>query len=439
MAHIDYTLTGANRDLVLNRDLELCGAGRAGTGKTVAGCLKLHLAALTVPGLKGLILRATGVSLAATTLQTFQRHVAHQAIKDGTVRWYGGSPSEPAGFIYTNGSRILAAGADRPTKFLSLEVDRILVDEAVEITLDVHETLISRLRGNAPTYKQILLLTNPSHPAHWIKRRADNGTLTLITSTHRDNPAYTNPDGTPTPAGHAYATRLDALTGTRRARLRDGLWVGAEGLIYDTWDETIHIVPRTPIPHHWRRIWSIDFGYTNPTVVQRWAIDPDGRLVLYSERVATHEIVEDTARAILKEVTDHNGDWTEPKPEAIICDHDAENRAQLERVLQRGTVPAHKKVTEGIEAVQARLKIAGDGKPRLTIQKGALTNTDHQMQNAGLPTGTHQEILTYTWAPPTLGEAPKEEPNKQNDHSMDALRYAVAHLDRTPRPNIRWI
>jgi len=438
MNRVDFEIRGANRDLLLARDLEVCGAGRAGTGKTVAGCLKLHLAALQVPGLKGLILRATGVSLTATTLQTFQRHVAAQAIKDGTVRWYGGSSAEPAAFIYSNGSRIMVAGADRPTKFLSLEVDRVLVDEAIEISLDVHQTLISRLRGQAPTYKQIMLLTNPGHPRHWIKARADAGTLRMITSTHLDNPAYTNADGTPTPAGADYAAKLDALTGTIRARLRDGQWVASDGVVYDGWDDTRNVIPSAPIPPEWRRVWAVDFGYTNPTVVQRWAIDPDGRAHLYAEHIATRELVETTARTILNQVT-RDGTWTEPKPEAIVCDHDAENRAQLERVLGRGTTAARKAVTEGIQAMQARIRPAGDARPRLLVHAGAVTHRDPDMVRRGLPIGLAEEILAYTWAPSPTGAPTKEEPLKVNDHSCDAARYLVAYLDRAPEPRIRWI
>jgi phage terminase large subunit len=33
----------------------------------------------------------------------------------------------------------------------------------------------------------------------------------------------------------------------------------------------------------------------------------------------------------------------------------------------------------------------------------------------------------------------KEEPVKQDDHGMDALRYMVAQRDLGGRPNVRWL
>jgi uncharacterized membrane protein len=47
--------------------------------------------------------------------------------------------------------------------------------------------------------------------------------------------------------------------------------------------------------------------------------------------------------------------------EATVADHDAEDRATLERYGVY-TQPATKDVSPGIQAVQARLRRAGDGK-----------------------------------------------------------------------------
>ena len=62
-------------------------------------------------------------------------------------------------------------------------------------------------------------------------------------------------DGTPTAAGVDYFAKLDALTGVRRLRLKDGIWASAEGVIYEDWDEAVHVIDRFPIPPTWRR-WS---------------------------------------------------------------------------------------------------------------------------------------------------------------------------------------
>lgn len=428
---------GANVDLLRCRDAEVAAVGRAGTGKTLAACWKMHLTAMQVPNMRGLMLRATHISLTSTTLITFQRQVAVHALADGSVRWFGGSGKDPAAFRYANGSTILVAGGDKPEKFLSAELDRIFVDEAVEISLDLYETLISRLRGSAKTYKQILLSTNPSHPSHWIKRRSDTGTLRMITSTHRDNPYYVNRDGSFTEAGSEYMQKLDALTGARRLRLRDGLWVASEGVVFEGWDDSIHMIDRFDVPPAWTRWWSIDLGYTNPFCWQDWREDPDGRLYLVREIYMTRRLAEDHAKQILQ-VMQQNP--SEPRPRAIITDHDAEDRATLEKHLGMSTQAAHKTVSDGIQAVQARLKTQGDGKARLFIMRGGLVEEDRSLADSGRPTRTSEEIPGYVWAvKPGNGMGLKEEPVKQNDHGCDALRYMVAERDLGRRPSIRWL
>lgn len=434
---VTYEPRGTHRDLMLCRDTEVAAVGRAGSGKTLAAAWKIHITAMKVPGLRGLMLRATHTSLTATTLVTFQRQVALAALADGSVRWYGGSGKDPAAFRYANGSEILVAGGDRPEKFLSADLDRIFVDEGVEITLDLWETLITRLRGKAPTYKQIVLATNPSHPQHWIKQRADAGGLTMITSSHRDNPFYVNRDGSYTAEGADYMAKLDALTGVRRQRLKEGRWTAAEGVIYDEWDDTIHLVDRFEVPAEWPRIWGVDFGFTNPFVCQFYAIDPDGRLYLYRELYQTRRTVDEHAKTILAAVTEKDEKtgarvWLEPKPFAIVADHDSGDRAVLERELTLGTTPARKNVKTGIQAVKARLRPAGDGRPRFYVMRDSLIERDPGLAEAKKPLCTADEVPGYVWAKPkasALSKAEPEEPLKVDDHGMDTARYVIAELD----------
>ena len=422
---------------MLNKSPELCVSGSAGTGKSWAGCMKLHLDALRTPGLVGLIVRKTHISLTSTTLQTFSKQVAREAIATGLVTWYGGSGNEPAAFQYSNGSRIYVAGADRPERFLSMELDRILVDEAVELDLGTYETLISRLRGRAPTYKQILLLTNPGAPTHWIKTRASEGALHLLYGRFTDNPAYAAEDGTLTPAGVDYSAKLDALTGIRRSRLRDGRWTAAEGVIWGDFDPAVHVVDRFDIPDDWTRYWAVDFGYIHPFVAQWWAVDPDGALYLYRELVHTKRLVEDHAAQMLAQVI-VDGRWTEPRPRAILTDHAAEDRATLEKHLGLKTKPAHKTVGDGLQAVASRMKDAGNGRPRLVVLRDSLIEIDEALLADSKPIGLAEEIPGYVWA----DHKTKEMPVKESDDACDAARYVVAHLDLSnskARADREWI
>ncbi|MBO3751546.1 phage terminase large subunit [Streptosporangiaceae bacterium NEAU-GS5] len=428
---VRYEPRGAARELLECRDAEVLIAGPAGTGKSLAMLFKLHASCLAVPGLRALLVRQTHASLTGTTLVTFERAVAQEAMSAGLVRWFGGSARQPAAYRYANGSEILVGGLDRPEKFLSSEFDRIAVDEATEITEMALETLISRLRGTAPTYKQIVCACNPSYPTHWIKLRSDRGAMVMLHSRHADNPAYVRADGGLTAAGQDYMAKLQALTGVRKLRLAEGRWAAAEGVIYELFDPGAHVIPRFDVPAGWPRWLSVDFGYTNPLVCQDWREDPDGRLYLVAELYRTRRLVEDHAKDILRMLADG------PRPRAVVCDHDAEDRATLERHLGMSTVAAKKTVSDGIQAVQSRLKLAGDGRPRLFLVEGALVERDPDLVDAKRPTCTEEELPGYIWAIKP-GGALKEEPHKENDHGCDALRYVVAERDLGVRPNIRW-
>lgn len=423
---VTYEPRGVHADFLKCRDTEVAAVGRAGSGKTLAACWGIHLAAMLVPGLRGLMLRATHTALVSTTLVTFQRQVAASALADGSVQWFGGSAREPAAFRYSNGSTILVAGGDRPEKFLSAELDRIFCDEAVEIDLNLYETLISRLRGNAPTRKQIVLTTNPSHPSHWIKRRADEGRIKMFTSTHRDNPHYVNRDGSYTEHGAEYMKKLDALTGVRRLRLRDGLWTASEGVIYDEFDESIHVIDPFEIPSDWPLLLAVDFGYVNPFVCQWWRIDPDDRMYLVREIYMTGRLVEDHARQILAVMKDHPD---EPEEPTVVCDHDAEGRATLKKYLGYSPRRANKAVIDGIQNLQQRFRVQGDGKPRIFFFRNAVVERDRTLIDAGKPSSTVEEIPAYVWDS-TGTKGPKDMPLKLNDHGADCARYAAARLDR---------
>jgi len=369
-----YAPRGSAVALFARRDPEVLVSGPAGTGKSRACLEKLHLMCILNPGMRGLIVRKTLASLGSTALVTWRQYVAVEAFESGLVEFYGGSPQEPPQYRYSNGSVIVIGGMDKATRVMSAEFDAVYVQEATELTETDWEALTSRLRNWHVSFQQIIADCNPAQPTHWLKARCDRGTTTLLESRHEENPQLFDDSGELTDRGRDYIAKLDNLTGVRKLRLRSGLWVAAEGIIYEQWDPYLHLVDSFPIPPEWPRWWAVDFGYVRPFVLQRWAEDPDGRLYLYSEVYHTRRLVEDHARDVLAQVCPGapagsepgtQGKWVEPKPRAIICDHDAEDRATLERHLGLSTVAAHKSVSDGIQAVQSRLRPAGDGRQRL--------------------------------------------------------------------------
>lgn len=429
---------GAARAMFDRTDSELTISGPAGTGKSLPCLARVHLAASMYPGVRCLVARKVAVSLGSTTLVTFEKKVAAEAVKEGLLTWYGGSVREAASYRYANGSRIVVGGLDKPIKVMSSEYDLAFIDEATELVVDDWEAIRTRLRNGILPWQQQIGALNPGPPTHWIKQRAESGGMPMLHSLHRDNPAYFDDDGEPTEAGRAYLAILDTLTGVRRLRLKDGLWAAAEGVIYEEWSDAVHLIDPFEIPADWTRWWSVDFGFVHPFVLGWWAEDPDGRLYLYREIYMTGRLVEDHARTALAAVRDDGGRWIEPRPRAIVCDHDAEGRATLERHLGMSTTAANKNVTEGIQATQSRMRTAGDGKPRIFIFRGCTIERDPALVDAKRPASTAEEIPGYVWDT-SNGRKAKEAPVKEMDDGCDQMRYVVAERDLGARPKVRFL
>lgn len=426
----EFVARGAAADLFRDQGPEVAIVGSAGTGKTVAALMKLHVDSSRVPGLQSLIVRQTHASLTASTLVAFEQFVAAAEIGTGQVKWFGGSGSKPAGYRYKNGSMIMVGGMDNPGKVLSMSLDRVLIDEANQVSVTAYETLLTRLRGSAPTYKQIVTACNPDHPKHWLKERADDPDtpLKMYTSKHVDNPYMCGSDGVWTDAGVDYLGFLGSLTGVRRLRYLEGVWAAAEGLVFSDWRDDVNIVDRDQVPKDGRLFLAVDFGFSNAFVCQWWWVDNDGRMYLIREIHQKQVLVEDHAKRI-KAIIEQNRD-TEGTPFAVVCDHDAEDRATLTKHLGLPTVAARKGVSRGVQLVQARIRPTGDGKPRMYVVKGCTIGRDLVAEAAKIPRGFVEEITGYVWAMERGADGvPREFPLKLNDHAMDTARYAVAHLD----------
>lgn len=425
-------------------------AGPAGTGKSRAALEKLHLMCLLTPRARALVMRKTAVSLTASAIATYERDVAAQAMLDGTVSFFGGSRREPAQYRYSNGSSIALGGMDNPMKVMSTEYDVIFVQEATELEVDEWEALTTRLRNGVLSFQQLIADCNPQEPTHWLKLRCEAGKTLMLHSRHEDNPRYFNDDGTMTTEGESYMAKLDALTGVRYLRLRKGIWAAAEGVIYEDFNPSVHLIDRFEVPADWPRLWSVDFGYVNPFVWQDWTVTPDDQLILVREIYRTQTLVEDHARAIRRSMglgpvdpiagreVPYEGPpvtgWDAKRPSVILCDHDAEDRATLERHLGWPTRPASKNVSDGIQASQARYRLDGRGRPRMMFMRDAVIHRDPLLEDARKPASTVEEIPGYVW-----NDKGKDEPMKENDHGQDAARYLVMERDVQPRPRVRFL
>jgi len=454
-----YSPRGGCKEVLEARGEEVLISGPAGTGKSRACLEKLYLACLLTPNTKALILRKTLASLGSTALDTWRKYVVKEALETGEVVYYGGSSEEPPQYRFKNGSRVVIGGLDKPTRIMSSEYDIVYVQEATEITVEDLEFIKTRLRNWVMTFQQLIMDCNPAGDKHWLKLRCNEGLCTLIESRHEDNPRLFEllPDGTyqVTNQGAKYINILDNLTGVRHKRLRLGLWVSAEGIVYEEFDPAYHVLQwdfdaegnRLPLPADWTRYWVIDFGMTHPFVLKCYAEDPeDGCLYMYREIYHTNRTVFEHAQTILDIVCpeveikwlDHinrvervrvERQWIEPKPTAIICDWDAEGRRTFEKATGLGTQNAIKNVYEGINLHKERLKRdKGTGLARFYLMADALVERDQYLVDNLLPTCTQDEYPAYVWKVSADGRI-QDEPVKRDDHGADTDRYMTCFKD----------
>jgi phage terminase large subunit len=389
----DYTPRGGCAELVYSHDREVIAEGPAETGKTLAACWKLHLTASKYPRSQWSIVRKTQKSVYGSVLQTWQR-----VIDGAPVVPYGGE--KPEKYTYANGAVVWIGGMDNPDKVLSSERDGVYVNQAEELTADDWEKITTRTtgRGSVVPFAQAFGDCNPGGSKHWIRDRARDGKLRLIRTQHQDNPTLYMEGGELTDQGRRTMEALDGLTGVRRKRLKEGIWATAEGAVYDIFDAAVHVREQDRARYRRYRL-VMDEGYTNPAVILVIGEDGDGRRHVFAEYyrrgVLQGEVITQ-ALAMGKEYGTRLA-YVDEAAAGLIAD------------LMNNRMDAHGakgRVLDGIYAVQNALKVQGDGRPRLTVDPSCVN--------------TINEFESYEWKPE------KDEPKKENDHAMDAVRYDFA-------------
>lgn len=440
----DYWPHGGAAEVFRHREREVLLDGPAGTGKTLACLWKMHLACLKYPGLQTLMVRKTLTSLTGSAMVAFQNDVLGSRLDAFGVRPFGGSKIKPAGFKYPNGSEIAVGGMDKPEKIKSTEYDLIYINEATELTVADWETLISR-RHRSPNmpYTQLIADCNPDAPSHWLYQRVQRGETMAIKCHHQDNPTlYDHRAGGWTEVGVDYMDGLRALTGVRRQRLYEGLWTAAEGLVFDNWDPTVHLLSDDQMADMHimhgkhinkamvrRVIAGVDWGFTNPGSITLWAIDGDGRMF------AVYQLYQ-TGRTI---------DWWIEQGKRLqlqfgvskwICDPAEPGFISQFNSAGLYAEGGNNDINAGINEVQQRLTMAGDGKARLYVRRDSLHYPDESLRRAGKPTGLADEFTVYVWDT-KREDTGKPKPVDAHNHALDPTRYVAMALAGSKAKQLR--
>ena len=410
---------------------EVLFSGAWGAGKSLSLCAKALLLSLRYPGNRGGLFRKEYKALKATTLITLLEGDG----KTGPVlphQYIAKHHRTESTITLKNGSTILYGGLDNPGWILSLNLGWFAVDQIEQLTEQDYNMLLGRLRHPVPAVRQGFGACNPEAPTHWLYQRFFKNKLpgTHAVSANTFSNPYLPED---------YKARLERLKGVYRLRYVEGLWVAFEGMVYDNFDASIHIIDPFEIPQEWPRYRSIDFGYRNPFVCQWWAVSPDDIYYLYREIYMSHRLVSQHAEEIRgweelpqEEEADEEDETHYERIKDSYADHDAEDRATLD-VNGVYTWPAMKDVSPGIQAVYERLNVGPDGKAGIYFFRNALVEVDPYLESEEMTLSTIDEIAGYAWKKPGPGRPTKEEPLKEHDHGMDAMRYFVYSKEAAPK------
>ena len=212
--------------------------------------------------------------------------------------------------------------------------------------------------------------------------------------------------------------------------------------VYADFSEDINITDILP-ERGWLRYRAIDFGYENPFVCLYIAVDPEDRVYIYDEIYERHITIEAMATMMNKgdrlyeetEIIEIPCKWVLGSLEDTGCTLSGSEEYRRLRVVKRNiyeftvcdpsgkgqratlmengiiTIANRSDKLRGIELVRQQLIRRGDGKPGLYVHRKCIN--------------TIKEFNQYSYEDDTIFGR-KEEPKKESDHAMDALRYFIA-------------
>lgn len=240
--------------------------------------------------------------------------------------------------------------------------------------------------------------TNPDGPFHWLQTGYLDKDGLDLRSWHFE--LADNPNLDP-----AYVEALKReYTGLWYKRFILGLWVAAEGAIYDMWDENVHVVD--VIPDRFDRLLiGCDYATGNPTVFL--LVGQAGKNLYVIDEYYWDSSKTGRQKTDAEYSADFKRFLGDRHPQAICVDPSAASFiVQMKRDGIPGIRHADNTVLDGIRNVASFL--SGD---RLFVYRSKCPNL-------------LREFASYVWDPKAQQRG-EDKPLKQHDHALDALRYVV--------------
>jgi phage terminase large subunit len=297
------------------------------------------------------------------------------------------------------GQKIYFRGLDDPLKITSIAVEVgvlcwMWIEEAYEITSeDDFDTLAESMLGDCPEdlWKQITLTFNPWSDKIWIKGKffdVDDPEVLAITTNYKCNEWLS-------PSDRKVFEDMKVKNPRRYRVAGEGEWGVVDGLVYERWKEMHFTLDQ--LPKDIQSAFGLDFGYTNdPTALFCGFLSlSEKRLYvwdeLYKKGLSNRAIYQEISRMGYgkEKIT---GDSAEPK--------------SIDELHGLG------------------LRITGAKKGKDSVNNGIQWIQDLEIIIHPRCVNFLMEIGTYQWKKDKFDKK-LNEPEDDNNHLMDAMRYAL--------------
>jgi len=390
-----------------SRYLLLYGGG--GSGKSEFAARKLFTRCKLEGGHRFLIMRKVRARCRESVIEVMRDIMAEEKIE---YRWNDTNRVLRFPSIFGVWNQLLFDGLDDPLKIKSIKgITGLWLEEMTEFTKKDFIQLDYRLRGETPSYKQIIGTFNPDEAVGaWIKEMffkdlPDDYTGSgswensfVHHSTIMDNPIKSERE--------QYTAILDQYKDPAlRAIYRLGQWAAMKGLIFPEWK----IGPLPSKDRGWYDdVWlGGDFGYTiNSTAVVQ--IYRKGRELWFEEIIYQTGLTNQNIAILLK----------------------ADPRVDVRRPSYWDS--AEPKSIDELYAEEINAKPALKGKDSVSASIQFLKGYDCTIVDGS--TNIIDERKVYKWAEDKLGNL-LNQPVKAKDHAMDGIRYGgYTHLFGQKKP-----
>lgn len=310
-----------------------------------------------------------------------------------------------------NGGRIVCLSYEMGrSKFQGMSVGMVWFDEEGRDPEVFDECLLRCVDHNA----RVVITATPLNGLSWMYDKFVEQTLDGFSRTQisgLDNPYISS-----VKLRRAVQHMSEASQKTRLF----GDFASQHGLVYDEFEQSIHVIPPFTIPSDGVIYRSIDFGVRNPWCTlwiyhdRSGCMGADDCLYVFREYYKTERTTIENGKQM------ERLSMNDPEVKFTVADSASRDaRLILARELGISTKPSPKELglLTMINLVKDRLMLQVDGKPRLYI----FNNCKNLIS----------EFKRYKWTK----NAGDEKVTKSHDHALDALRYLHGYLHRYNKIN----